>query len=131
LSIWRGAAISITEDKEEGFFRMSTDFIYRREDKSGQMTSFEKPISGLFGSRDEVRLSDLKDKFYQYLPGIKTAMYNELIQLGYYRENPEKVRTVRVHRRLLMGVAVALGFVGLLFLVTLPLPPYAQALACS
>ena len=40
-----------------------------------------------------MRLSDLKNKFYQYLAGIKKKMYDDLIQLGYYRENPERVRT--------------------------------------
>ena len=86
VDLARRKAISITEDKEEGFWRMSTDFIYRREDKSVQMSPFElKLIDGMFGARDEVRLSDLKNKFYQYLPGIKKAMYDDLIKLGYYR----------------------------------------------
>ena len=70
VDLARRKAISITEDKEEGFFRMSTDFIYRREDKSVQMSPFElKLIDGMFGSRDEVRLDGPQEQILSVSAG--------------------------------------------------------------
>ena len=94
VDLARRKAISITEEKEEGFWRSGTDFIYRRENKDVPLAPFEQEVlDGLFGMGDEVRLSDLKNKFYQHISGIKKKMYADLVQRGYYRESPERVRT--------------------------------------
>lgn len=39
-----------------------------------------------------VKLSSLNEKFYKDLPGIKTAIYDQLIRKGHYRTNPIKAR---------------------------------------
>jgi hypothetical protein len=39
-----------------------------------------------------VRLSDLQNKFYTSLPGIRDSIYEKLIQRGYYRTRPDKVK---------------------------------------
>jgi len=41
---------------------------------------------------ESVRLADLKNRFYKDLPGIRKAIYNELIEKGHYRVNPNTVR---------------------------------------
>lgn len=38
-----------------------------------------------------VELSDLKNKFYRHLEGIRNAVYDRLVKSGYYRERPDKV----------------------------------------
>jgi uncharacterized membrane protein len=94
VDLARRRAISITELKEEGFFRMGTDFIYRRERDDVPLSAFEsRLLKDIFGSGDEKRLSKLKNKFYKDIPDIKTAMYDDLIERGYYRSNPETVRS--------------------------------------
>ncbi|MBE2236697.1 MAG: DUF2207 domain-containing protein, partial [Caldilineaceae bacterium] len=94
VDLARRKAMSITEVKEDGFFRMGTDFIYRREHKDVSLHGFEQQLlSDVFGKGDEKKLSKLKNKFYKDIPGIKTAMYEDLIARGYYRTNPESVRT--------------------------------------
>lgn len=94
VDLARRRALSITEIKEEGFFRIGTDFIYRRERDDVPLSAFEsRLIKDIFGNGDEKRLSKLKNKFYKDIPDIKTAMYDDLIARGYYRSNPEKVRT--------------------------------------
>lgn len=110
-------AISITEDKQEGMWKMSTDFIYRRERTDVELAPYEKELlSGLFGAKDEVRLSDLKNKFYQNIPDIKKAMYDDLIKLNYYRESPETVRTqYGCAGAFLVALSVVVGVVSLLF----------------
>ncbi|GIK75968.1 MAG: hypothetical protein BroJett021_49560 [Chloroflexota bacterium] len=94
VDLARRKALSITEVKEEGFFRMGTDFIYRRERTDVPLLPFEeKLLNDIFGRDHEKKLSKLKNSFYKDIPGIKTAMYQALIDRGYYRSNPETVRT--------------------------------------
>jgi hypothetical protein len=51
-------------------------------------------MAGLFSySDDQVRLSDLKYKFYPKLRGIKDAIYGSLVDNGYFAQNPETCRT--------------------------------------
>lgn len=86
--------IRITEVKETGLFRMGTDFIYRLENPYAPLAPFEQRlVKALFGGEKERKLSELKNKFYENIPDIKTAMYEALGARGYYRSNPESVRT--------------------------------------
>jgi hypothetical protein len=56
-----------------------------------------------------VRLSELQNKFYTSLPGIRDGIYDKLIERGYYRTRPDKVKM----NWLGFGVAVLIvGFVG-------------------
>jgi hypothetical protein len=56
-----------------------------------------------------VRLSDLKEKFYTSLPGIRDGIYDHLIQRGYYRARPDKVKG---HWMAAAIVVLVLGGVG-------------------
>lgn len=44
------------------------------------------------GGEDTVRLSDLKNKFYQHLPKLKDQLYGKLVTDGYYTGRPDRVR---------------------------------------
>jgi hypothetical protein len=60
-------------------------------------------------SHASVRLSELQDKFYTSLPGIRDGIYDKLIERGYYRARPDKVKG----RWIIFGVVVLiLGLVG-------------------
>jgi uncharacterized membrane protein len=64
-------------------------------------------LSGIFsGSRDQVKLSDLENEFYQYLPGVKAQIFERLISRGLYRSRPDKVRS-----RWLAGAVVVGGLI--------------------
>jgi predicted membrane protein DUF2207 len=39
-----------------------------------------------------VKVSELRNKFYNSLPTIRDAIYNELVSSGYYLERPDKVK---------------------------------------
>jgi hypothetical protein len=43
-------------------------------------------------SHASVRLSALQNKFYAALPGIRDGIYEKLIERGYYRNRPDKVK---------------------------------------
>lgn len=60
----------------------------------------------LFYDGDAVRLSDLENKFYQHLPGLHQAIYQDLIKEGYWRGRPDRVRGFW------WGVSIAVVFAG-------------------
>lgn len=66
-------------------------------------------LAALFASGPSVLLSDLKNKFYSSIPGIRRALYKELSgESAYFPTSPEQVRT----NYRLAGVAIAgLGIV--------------------
>jgi hypothetical protein len=85
--------ISITEEKQEGFFHTGTDFIYRREGDAANLLPHEQQLlRSLFGKHDEVRLSDLKNKFYEKLPAIRDTMYHAVTEAGFFSRNPNSTR---------------------------------------
>ncbi|GIV67198.1 DUF2207 domain-containing protein [Caldilinea sp.] len=127
VDLARRGVISITEVKETGFFRMGTDFIYRLEQKDAPLAPFEqKLVDAIFGTKNERKLSELKNKFYKDIPKIKTAMYEALVERGYYRSNPESVRT---QFGCLGGVAMAAA-IGLSFLLIIWLIDLTPAALC-
>jgi uncharacterized membrane protein YgcG len=56
-----------------------------------------------------VELSDLKNKFYKDLKGIRKALYEQLIAKGHYDRNPESVKGLWIFGGLLLLVAGGIG----------------------
>lgn len=117
VDLARRKAISITEEKKGKFFT-STDFIYRRERDDVPMNAFERLLlDRVFGKKDEVELSDLKNTFYRHLPDLRNALYKEVTDRELFVGNPEKVRNLYA-----AGGVVALigaGFLGFILMVAL------------
>ncbi|RME57310.1 MAG: DUF2207 domain-containing protein [Caldilineae bacterium] len=112
VDLARRKAISITETKK-GKFLTSTDFIYRRERDDVPLLPYEELLlDSIFGKKDEVRLSELKNKFYKKVPKIKKALYEEVTNRGLFVRNPESVRNqYGCLGVLLMVLAGLVGFV--------------------
>jgi hypothetical protein len=54
-----------------------------------------------------VSLSSLKNRFYQELKGIRTAIYDQLVGKGHYRRDPNAVKTAwTVAGFVVMGLGV-------------------------
>lgn len=49
------------------------------------------PVPGL-GMRDAVALSELQNRFYKNLPGIRRAIFESLVHQGYFSHRPDIVR---------------------------------------
>ena len=49
-------------------------------------------LDALFESAESVQLTDLENKFYKDLPGIRDAIYDRLVERGYYRRRPDSVK---------------------------------------
>ncbi len=81
-----------------------------KDDKS--LKEHEKEIlRGVFGySKDESKLSDLKEKFYTHLPKIKKYLYQEVVLLNYFKISPDKIRGIY------LGVGIAFGILGFVFI---------------
>lgn len=54
-----------------------------------------------------VRLSELKERFYTALPGIRDAIYDRLVERGYYRTRPDRVKAFWI------GAGIGAGVVGI------------------
>src|SRR3984893_7933683 len=70
-------------------------------------------LNGVFGDpvvgmRNEVALSELQNRFYKDLPGIRSAIFDSLVERGYFTHRPDVVR--------LAFIAAAVFSGGLLFL---------------
>ena len=49
-------------------------------------------LAGLFEKETVVELSDLQNRFYRHLPGIKAALYEQLVERGHFAAPPDRVR---------------------------------------
>jgi uncharacterized membrane protein YgcG len=68
-------------------------------------------LTAIFGRKDrnEVKLSDIKQRFSERQGRIKEALYDELVTRGYFPRNPQ---TVRRTWRIVGGVLLAISVVG-------------------
>ncbi len=66
------------------------------ENKTNTFKAHESKVffSIFKGGKEEVMVSDLKNKFYTHLPDIKKALYSELVRNRYFSTNPEKIRRI-------------------------------------
>lgn len=64
-------------------------------------------LSGIFsyGADTDVEMSSLQNKFYKSLPGIKSGIFDALMQRGYFLHRPDYVRSG------FMGGAIVVAFV--------------------
>ncbi len=53
---------------------------------------------------NEVALSELQNKFYKNLPGIRDAIFDSLVEHGYYLHRPDKVRQAFIGGGIVAGV---------------------------
>jgi len=63
-------------------------------------------LAGLFsnGARDYVELSELENRFYKNLPAIRRALFNSLVERGYYAHRPDEVRQLYIGGGVVAGV---------------------------
>lgn len=105
----RGYLKIVEYEKPSLIFGKKTDFQFVRiKDflKDETLKPYEKEILEVMfgGSGKSVTLSGLKDShaFHSSLRKIKSQLYREAIRLGYFKVNPDRVRTVYIG----IGVAV-------------------------
>jgi hypothetical protein len=80
-------------------------------DGAGSLAPHElRLLDGIFSGRGRrVELSELEDEFYSRLPGIRSAIFDRLLQRGLYHARPDRVKQRWHVGGLLLGVVVAVG----------------------
>jgi hypothetical protein len=68
-------------------------------------------LEGLFdgGVTESVELSELQNKFYKNLPGIRDRVFDSLMAHGYFLHRPDKVRRGYLGGGVVIGVVMAWG----------------------
>jgi uncharacterized membrane protein len=90
------------------------EYIFHRltppqEDKPAQDHE-ARVLEGIFeGGRQQVKLSELDNEFYQHLPGIRKSIFERLVGRGFYRSRPDKVKQRWLVAAILLAGAI-LGF---------------------
>jgi uncharacterized membrane protein YgcG len=100
--------IHIEEKTEKVLFFSNTDFIFKLLKPSNEWTDLRAHeramIENMFpGGTDVIHLSDLKNKFYLALPGVKKSILTELKQKGMYLTDPDSANAYRILAILLIA----------------------------
>jgi uncharacterized membrane protein len=77
------------------------------------LSAFEtKYMNALFESKTTQKISDLQFKFYTHLPDLKSKLYDNLVDKGYFTRSPEAVRGIYIAKGAapLFGLAMFLKF---------------------
>ena len=85
--------LKIKRTEEKGFLGMkSTEYTFTKLKNEDPERNFEKEVmTGIFDGDKEKKLSDLKNKFYKTLQSVKSQLYKDVTEKGYYAKNPNTV----------------------------------------
>jgi uncharacterized membrane protein YgcG len=109
--------IRIEEVTESHLFGLSksTDYILhilrQHSEWNGLKPHEQRYLEALSGAApydgDQVKVSELQNKFYTRLPTIRDAIYDNLVASGYYLQRPDKVKAKWMGLAFLTGVGLA------------------------
>ncbi len=106
----------IEETEEEKFLGLITERDYvlelRRADLDDLKSHERKLVRAVFGRPvvgERVAMSDLENEFYKDLPGVKDRIFEELMELKYYRGRPDKVLGIWIAIAIASGLLVGAG----------------------
>ena len=115
LDLARRGVIEIEETKEPGFLGIGStnDYIYRKKNTSIALRPYEQTLlNKLFDHKDEIQLSDLKEKFYKVIPTLRKELYQAVVDEGFFKRSPETTRSqYGVLGVLALVLSVCFGFV--------------------
>jgi len=106
------------EEKEEpqmlGLWS-SKEYVFRLRKKRGDWSGLKRHeielLDAMFstGARDVVELSDLQNKFYKHLPGLRDGIFQALMSKHYYLQRPDKVKVGYLVGGVILGFLMAMG----------------------
>lgn len=130
VDLARRGYLKIVEAEKKGIFTTSRTYNFvRQKDFRSDSTLKEHErliLDGVLGDQEQVSLEDLENKFYRYITGIKNAVLDEVVQAGYFKQNPSRVMQKYIVGGILLLV---LGGVGSFLYSSELLPPFAVSLA--
>lgn len=101
--------LKIKETKKKALLGEKTEYEFIKIVKSkNDLENYEREIyDGIFSQGDNVKLDQLKNKFYKHISVIKNKLYEKVTNKKYFEKNPEKVRNTYYA---IGGVLVFLAF---------------------
>jgi uncharacterized membrane protein len=91
--------IHIEEKQEKVLLFKNTDYIFRllkpRNEWKDLRAHEQSMLDNMFSGTDVIHLSDLKNRFYLALPGVKKSILIELKQKGMYMVDPDSANAYR------------------------------------
>jgi hypothetical protein len=101
--------LTIREEERQQLFGLVQrgETVFHREPPppGDTLAPHEAQVMGaLFSAGDDVDARSLANKFYVYIPGIKQALYEQLVEKRCFDASPEKVRSDYVGTGFLAGV---------------------------
>jgi uncharacterized membrane protein len=126
--------LHITEEDDPKFFGLfsSKDYTFTlkkpRSAWSALKTHERDMLEAMFDDGEEsVKLSDLKNKFYKHLPGLRNGLYGMLVKAGFYTGRPDRVRTSYIVGGVVVGFI--LGGAGATVMAGFGMQPVAAIIA--
>lgn len=111
LSLATKGHIKIREIWTDESAREPDDFELVATESDAPLTPYEQALrDALLGGAGSRKLSDLKYKLYDKMPGLKTRLYMDLSEDGYYLGNPDHVRSA--YYGIGIGTIVLAAFLG-------------------
>jgi len=93
INLARKGYLKIIQEKNKGFLGTRTDFKFEKLKSFDDLDPIEKELAvHIFGSKDSVKSSDLKDNFYTDYNEIKKEVFEEAIRRDWFKKNPETAR---------------------------------------
>lgn len=130
--------LTITEIPKKWIFGKIDYKLTKKQKSETDLLTYEKKLlHNLFKTGNDVTVSSLKQTFYEELKEVKQELYKEVVRIGLFPKDPEKVRdtyiTFGIFAAILGGIAIGwsisldfifgadlglgIGVVGLLLLV--------------
>jgi uncharacterized membrane protein YgcG len=129
----------IEERKSAGILSVLSgpEYVFHLRKKPEQWSAL-KPherqlLTGIFsgGARETVSISDLENVFYTNLPGIKSSIFESLMESRFYLHRPDEVRNRYIIAGILTGVALVAGGLLATFKLGMSPVPFLVAAAAS
>jgi hypothetical protein len=85
--------LTITEIPKHGLFGKQDWTLTRTGKDADGLLGYEmKLLGGLFGEKTSVQLSDLRNKFATKMHTVQDALYDDVVQEGWFLRRPDRVR---------------------------------------
>ena len=89
--------VDIEEVQKEGLSSLldSTDYVlHQKREPDSELTPFEYKLMGeiFAGGVKETAISDMKNKFYRKLPGLRKVLFKQLVDKKFFPVAPDKIK---------------------------------------
>lgn len=86
--------LKIKEEEKKGWIFDNKEYTFSKLKDDSGLSGFEKEVfNNIFtGTKNEVKLSALKQKFYKNIPDIKQRIMNRVKDKGYFIQHPNSVK---------------------------------------